>query len=83
MKKEEKQSRRDALKRMSNSVMAIAVASMLPNMNAMANNTNPDTVYCDASYRDISNYRNYYNYNDYSNYRDYKNYNNYQDCERK
>ena len=87
MEKNENISRRDALKRMSKTAMAVAAVAMFPNMDALANEMkaqmNPNSEYCDSSYRDVTNYRNYSNYNDYSNYRDYKNYNNYQDCQYK
>lgn len=78
MEKEEKNiSRRDALKRMSKAAVAVAVASLLPNVSAFALN------YVDRCYLNYTNYDNYTNHKDYSNYgnyRDYSNYNDYQNA---
>lgn len=71
MKPNEKISRRDALKRMSKVAMAVAVASMLPNVNALSATLNYN------NYNDYSNYDNYTNYGDYNNYKNYQNYTNY------
>ena len=87
MENKENISRRDALKRMSKAAMAVAFASMLPSVKALAipNNQHSDAKYSDYgnynNYGDYSNYRNYYNYNDYSNYNNYENYQNYRDCQ--
>jgi hypothetical protein len=88
MEKQENISRRDALKRMAKTAMVVAVASMFPGENALANNTDSNSQYYNSSYsnyvdkcyNDYSNYHNYSNHADYynySNYRDYSNYRNY------
>ena len=77
MEKNEKISRRDALKRMSKAAVAVAVASVLPNMEAFSQK------YLNRCYLDYTNYDNYTNHKDYynyGNYRDYDNYHNYQNA---
>jgi len=69
-------SRRDALKRMSKTAIAVAVASVFPGVNALANSV-PD--YVDRCYNNYTNYNNYINHNDYSNYSNYRDYDNYRD----
>lgn len=82
MEKQENISRRDALKRMSKTAIALAVVSMLPSVNSLANSQDSAAgQYVDRCYNDYTNYHNYSNHNDYynyGNYRDYKNYNDYQ-----
>ena len=73
MEKNEKISRRDALKRMSKAAMAVAVVSILPGVDALAAN------YVDRCYSDYKNYDNYSNHKDYSNYGNYRDYTNYRD----
>lgn len=84
MKQQENISRRDALKRMAKTAMAVAVASMFPSEDALANNADlniqyTDYKYVDRCYSDYYNYHNYQNYRDYQNYGDYKDYSNYHD----
>ena len=77
MEKNEKISRRDALKRMSKTAMAVAVASVLPSVSAFAD---PPKYANYDNYKNYGNYYNYKNYDDYSNYHNYGNYSNYSDC---
>ena len=82
MKQQENISRRDALKRMSKVAMAVAAATMLPNVTAIANSTNHSgqySNYVDRCYNDYSNHNDYSNYKNYGNYSDYRDYNNYND----
>ena len=80
MDKKENISRRDALKRMSKTAMAVAAVAMFPNMDVLANNTKGSHFdYTDRCYDNYGNYDNYSNHNDYSNYDNYKNYVNYKD----
>ena len=82
MEQQENISRRDALKRMAKTAMVVAIASMLPNENVIANNSDSscqNTDYVDRCYNDYSNYHNYSNHNDYYNYGNYRDYNNYND----
>ena len=72
MENKENISRRDALKRMSKAALVVAVASMFPSANTLAN----DTIAYDK-YSNYDNYGNYGNHNDYSNYDNYSNYHNY------
>ncbi len=85
MKSDETISRRDALKRMSKTAVAVAVAAVLSSAKAVANTLT--STYVDRCYNDYSNYDNYTNhkdyynygnYRDYSDHRDYRNYSNYQ-----
>lgn len=79
MKQNETISRRDALKRMSKTAVAVAVAAVLPSAKAVASSLTP--TYVDRCYNNYYNYDNYTNYKDYynyGNYRDYDNYHNYQ-----
>lgn len=82
MENKENISRRDALKRMSKAAMAMAVVSLFPSLNALANeeysNYNDYKNY--DNYNNYGNYFDYKNYQDYKNYDDYKNYQNYQNC---
>ena len=90
MEEQKKFSRRDALKRTAKTAMVVAVASIFPGENSLANTnldyynygySNGSGNYVDKCYNDYYNYHNYSNYNDYqnyNNYRDYSNYKNYQ-----
>lgn len=78
MEKKENISRREALKRMSKTALALAAVSMFPCVNALANEQNVHTGYTDSNnYSNYNDYKNYGNYNDYKNYSDYSNYDNY------
>lgn len=82
MEKNDRISRREALKKMSKTALALASVTMLPNMEVLANNRTTDqkkgyTDYTDRCYDDYNNYNNYYNYHDYNNYDNYKNYQDY------
>ena len=82
MEQKENISRRDALKRMAKTAMVVAVASIFPSENALANNTNmgySDNAYVDRCYNNYTNYDNYSNHKDYYNYGNYRDYNNYHD----
>lgn len=83
MEQQEKNiSRRDALKRMAKTAMVVAVASMFPDKNALADSTNlsyTDNRYVDRCYSDYYNYDNYSNHKDYYNYGNYRDYTNYHD----
>lgn len=74
MDKKENISRRDALKRMSKAALAVAVASMFPSANALANEPN---LYFNLNYQNYDNYKNYGDYSNYTNYDNYQNYDNY------
>ena len=78
MEKKENISRRDALKRMSKTALAVAVVSMFPRVNALANNSN--VYYNYDNYSNYGNYSDYGNYSNYQNYDNYKNYNDYTNC---
>ncbi len=83
MKQKENISRREALKRMAQTAMVAAVASIFPNGSIMARDSDGyvDNKYVDRCYNDYTNYDNYSNHKDYynyGNYRDYRNYHNYQ-----
>ena len=68
--KNETISRREALKRMSKAIVVVASATVLPNVGAIASDTNRKYY---ANYYNYSNYSNYYNYSNYSNYYNYVN----------
>lgn len=81
MEKNENISRRDALKRMSKTAIAVAVVSMFPSVKALAN----DSVLYDKyinydNYKNYADYTNYKNYDNYTNYDNYSNYRDYTDC---
>jgi len=76
MENKEKISRRDALKRMSKTAITVAITSMFPSVNALA-----DTKYTNYdNYSNYGNYSDYTNYNNYQNYCNYQNYSDYNDC---
>ena len=77
MKKKKTFSRRDALKRMSKTALAIASVTMLPKIDALASDGRFSTDYTNACYYNYSNYDNYQNYENYYNYENYHNYSNY------
>lgn len=77
MKNKENISRREALKRMSKTAVAVAVAAVLPPVQSLAANMTGE--YVDRCYNNYTNYDNYSNHRDYHNYGDYKDYSNYRD----
>jgi len=81
MDKKENVTRRDALKRMSKTAIAVAAVAMFPHGDAFANNSKLSQIidYTDRCYDNYGNYDNYSNHNDYSNYDNYKNYTDYKD----
>ena len=79
MKNKENISRRDALKRMSKTAIAVAVASMFPSVSAMAGDAYTNYSNHD-NYKNYGNYFNYSNYDNYLNYDNYQNYRDYNDC---
>lgn len=77
MGKNEKITRRDALKRMSKVAVAVAVASVIPGVSALAD---PPKYINYDNYQNYGNYNDYTNYDDYVNYHNYGNYSDYKDC---
>lgn len=81
MDNKENISRRDALKRMSKTAIVVAVASLFPSINTLANEPITYDKYTNYdNYQNYGNYSNYYNYDNYSNYHNYTNYRDYNDC---
>jgi hypothetical protein len=81
MENKENISRRDALKRMSKTALIVAVASLFPSANALANDSiTYDKYYNYDNYSNYGNYTDYTNYDNYQNYDNYSNYRDYTDC---